>query len=437
MNQLFKPGATIQGDISCKQYEVKEFIAGGGQGEVYRIRESETDFALKWYYPQTATAEQRGKIENISKTASPSPKFLWPFELVTSQKTGGFGYVMSLRPPEYKGINALLNGKIDPSFHALCSACMEIANSMHLLHAKGLCYQDINWGNVFFRPDNGDVLICDNDNVCINGQAATVLGTPKFMAPEVVRGDAQPNADTDRFSLAVLIFMMLCRAHPLDGKRESMIHCLDAPAMKKLYGDEPLFIFHPTDHSNAPLSGLHDNALAYWPIYPTSIKKLFEKTFTDGIRDPQNGRVRESQWRQALSLARDSILRCPACKRENFFDPDASGSVGTCWCCKKQLKAPLRLEIEGLCQVVLNYDTKLYPHHLTSQRYDFSMPLAEISQHPQDPSIWGLRNLGQGTWVAKTVAGDENQIAPARSAVLKNGLKVDFGGGTKGRIIWE
>ncbi len=67
------------------------------------------------------------------------------------------------------------------------------------------------------------------------------------MAPEIVRGEAVPGTQTDLFSLAVLLFYMFVMHHPLEGKKELAIKCLDLPAMKKLYGTEPLFIFDPVD----------------------------------------------------------------------------------------------------------------------------------------------------------------------------------------------
>jgi serine/threonine protein kinase len=116
----------------------------------------------------------------------------------------------------------------------------------------GLCYRDISFGNVFFDPDTGEVLICDNDNVAVDGEGKIgVLGTPRFMAPEIVRGEALPSMHTDVFSLAVLLFYMLIMHHPLEGKRELAIKCLDLPAMNKLYGTDPLFIYDPDDDSGS------------------------------------------------------------------------------------------------------------------------------------------------------------------------------------------
>ncbi len=72
----------------------------------------------------------------------------------------------------------------------------------------GAKYQDISFGNLFFNPDNGDVLICDNDNVSFdNSKPGGVLGTPGFMAPEIVRGEKRPSKDTDRYSLSVLVVL--------------------------------------------------------------------------------------------------------------------------------------------------------------------------------------------------------------------------------------
>jgi len=128
-----------------------------------------------------------------------------------------------------------------------------------------------------------NLLICDNDNVTVDGGAeGGILGTPRFMAPEVVRGQASPGTRTDLFSLSVLLFYMLMVHHPLEGKRESEIKCFDLPAMNRLYGTEPVFIFDPYDDTNRPVLGCHDNALLYWQIYPQSLRDIFIKAFTDG-----------------------------------------------------------------------------------------------------------------------------------------------------------
>jgi len=99
-------------------------------------------------------------------------------------------------------------------------------------------------------PQGADTLI-PIENVTVDGEGeAFVDGTPRFMAPEIVRGEAKPSTQTDLFSLAVLLFYLFMMHHPLNGKREWEIHCLDLPAMRKLYGTEPVIIFDPNGNSD-------------------------------------------------------------------------------------------------------------------------------------------------------------------------------------------
>jgi serine/threonine protein kinase len=353
-------------------------------------------------------------------------------EITTAVGVPGFGYVMPLRPKRFKNIVDLMTRRIEPTFKALATAGLNLSHNFLLLHTQGLCYRDISFGNAFFDPDNGDILIADNDNVSVDGGGVLgVLGTPRFMAPEVVRGEALPSTQTDLFSLSVLIFYMLMVAHPLEGKKEAAIKALDLPAMTKLYGKEPIFIFDPDDDSNRPVPGIHDNALAFWRIYPQFLRDIFVRAFTLGIRDPKNGRVRESEWRGTMVQLRDSIFYCPHCSLENFYDSQAvkasGGSPGLCWACAAQLRLPPRIRI-GKSVVMLNYDTKLFPHHVDDGRmYDFAAPIAEVAVHPSKPDLWGLKNVSGESWFVTPSRSSPLEVAPQRSVSLAAGTAIRFG----------
>ena len=430
--QILKVGQTVQTVTSKMPCTVEKFLGGGGQGEVYVAELGGKKMALKWYFPAQATAKQRTGLEVLIKKGPPTEKFLWPNELTESQEVPGFGYVMPLRGPQYKSIIDLMKRRAEPTFRALATAGLELADSYLDLHATGLCYRDISFGNVFFNPDTGEVLICDNDNVAVDGETEVgVLGTPRFMAPEIVRGDALPTMQTDLYSLAVLLFYMLMVHHPLEGKRELAIKCLDLPAMNKLYGTEPLFIFDPNDDSNRPVPGVHDNAIIFWNLYPQFIRDMFIKAFTIGIADPLNGRVRESEWRGIMVNLRDSIFYCGHCGMENFYDVEAlkatGGKPGNCWSCGKDLQLPPRVRV-GDNIVMLNYDTKLYGHHVDPDKlYDFTQPIAEITRHPKDPGVWGLKNIGNEKWVITTEDGAVKDVEPGRSVTLTANTRINFG----------
>ena len=433
MNQILTANQTVLTESSGLACTAGDFLGGGGQGEVYRADLGGTPVALKWYFPQSATPAQRTALETLVRNGPPNEKFLWPMELTSAEGVPGFGYVMPLREARYKSIVDLMKRRIEPSFRALATAGLELAHSYLLLHSQGLCYRDISFGNVFFAPDTGDILICDNDNVAVDGETeGGVLGTPRFMAPEVVRGEALPSTQTDLFSLAVLLFYMFTVHHPLEGKKESEIKCLDLPAMNKIYGTEPVFIFDPQDRSNEPVAGYHDNALAFWPIYPQFLRGLFTRAFTDGIQDPANGRIRESEWRGAMVRLRDSLLYCGHCGIENFYDVDTLRATGgtppVCWSCQATLQLPPRMRIGKSTVVMLNHDTQLFPHHTDDERlYDFSQSVAEVNQHPTDPRRWGLKNLSDEKWVSTLSDGTVRDVEPGRSVTLARGTKIHFG----------
>jgi DNA-binding helix-hairpin-helix protein with protein kinase domain len=411
---------------------VEEFLGGGGQGEVYRATLAGKPVALKWYYAASATAEQRKALETLIKRGAPSDRFLWPAELAAAAGTPGFGYLMPLREARFKGIVDMMKRRIEPGFRALVTVGLELSHSFLQLHSKGLCYRDISFGNAFFDPATGQVLICDNDNVAVDNQSVSgVYGTPRFMAPEIVRGDALPSTQTDLFSLAVLLFYMFMMHHPLEGKRELAIKCLDLPAMRRLYGTEPLFIFDPSDQSNAPDPQHQRNALVFWQIYPQFLRDLFIKAFTEGITDPQHGRVRESHWRAAMVRLRDAIVYCSHCNAENFHDAGNSAAenkpVGQCWACRRQLRLPPRIWL-GRAPVMLNHDTSLFAHHTDEdQKYNFSKPIAAVARHPSDRTIWGLQNLSDQTWSTTNVKGEINDVSPGRSVTLAAGTRINFG----------
>ena len=436
MTGILKIGQTIQtsGGQSC---QVLDFLGGGGQGEVYRTRWCGNEYALKWYYKPSATENQRDLLRELVRIGSPSDVFLWPLELVSDAAVPGFGYLMQLRPQVYKSITDLMAGRIKPTFLALIDAAINLTKAFRTLHTSGLCYRDISFGNAFFDPSSGRVLVCDNDNVGTSNAAyAGVLGTPDFMAPEIVCGKSQPSTKTDLHSLAVLLFYLFHIGHPLVGRRVLSIRCWDPAARNRIFGERPLFIFDPAKRDNEAVSLKEDatgetggQALTYWNLYPSRIKATFTKAFTAGLNNP-DARVTELEWLDALADLRNRILRC-ACSTPNFWEGDAASglSAGACWSCQKTLSVPYRLKIEKQI-VVMNADTRLYHHHLErSATYvcDFSVPLAEMAQNPKDPSVWGLRNLGKDKWVAVYTDGLMKDIEPGKAAPLRQGMRLNFG----------
>jgi DNA-binding helix-hairpin-helix protein with protein kinase domain len=425
--RLTESGLTDLVTVSKEPVVVEQRLGEGGQGEVYRVRSRGQLWALKLYHSHTSTPAQRQSVERLIQKGPPTAHFLWPLELVISARGPRFGYLMELREPRFRHSEDFMARRVEPTFRALLTAGFQLAEAFWKLHAQGLCYRDISFGNVFFDPNTGDVRICDNDNVDLNGSGqGGVIGTPKFMAPEVVRGEEPPSAQTDRFSLAVLLFYLLEGGHPLDGERESRIHCLDLPAMNKLYGTDPLYIFDPKDVSNRPVPGLHVNPLAFHPLYPKRLQELFLQSFTDGLHSP-NRRVMESVWCKELAKLRDTLVYCQKCTSQCFYDAEVlkAQKALSCWSCRAQLRLPPRLRI-GDHVILLNHDARLFSHHVNDD-LDFEQAIAEVRQKPGDPSVWGLCNLTQEKWTFTRPDGSTVDVPPGTNVPLTSGNTVNFG----------
>ncbi|MFO0611546.1 MAG: serine/threonine-protein kinase [Polyangiaceae bacterium] len=452
---MLVPGDAIRS--ATHVYKVTALLGEGNQGAVFEAHDgTAVRWALKWYHESYIDCDRtlRHRIEHLVQEGPPNDRFLWPVDIIEKPGQASFGYAMALREPRFRGLTDLMSARCEPppTFRAILTASIELTHCFLMLHAMGLCYRDISFGNCFFDPATGEVRICDNDNVDVNGTSSVVMGTTGFIAPELVTGEHRsPDVESDLFSLAVLLFYLQMVAHPLEGARESGIRCFDEAAKRHIYGTHPLFIFDPNDDSNRPVRGIHDNAFAFWPLYPQVLRDAFEQAFVRGlvpsyaaldtpgaraagVATSRASRVREGEWRDILLATRDAIFPCASCGAENFYDASrlrVGGGPGDCWSCARTLALPARLRIQGQNQerlVMMVPGARLYGHHLDPLRaFRLEAPAAEVTRHPSDPTRIGLTNLSPDEWVYRNPDGKAQSVARGRSCALANGARISFG----------
>ena len=418
------------------EYTIKGLIAEGGQGQIYKVTSNGRDWVLKWYFNKEIANEQEQFLENIISRGPPTNKFIWPLEIVTDPYIPNFGYIMPYVDSSFKKPTLWLSREIHVNFYNLLTVGIELANSFHKLHSDGWCYKDISLGNLLINPNNGDIRIIDNDNVRVDKQSHWRGGTPGYIAPEIQSSNEVSSADTDRYSLAVLLFQIFFSHHPLDGKNGSKFPFFDEEAENYLYYKHPVFIFDPNNDENRPDPNVSKNPDIFWNIYPQILKDMFIKSFTNGLTDPKNGRIYESAWRENLIQLRDSIVYCQKCMSENFCDIDLKEKDAQypliCWKCGSKVTLPPVIKI-GKHTVILHRETKLYLHHIDGVSFKFDVPIAEMVQNPSKPGVWGLKNLTADKWIVTKPDGSTSDVVHNRSVVLTEGLVIDFGV-NKGKI---
>jgi len=206
-----------------------------------------------------------------------------------------------------------------------------------IYHAAGLAHSDLSYKNCLVDPAGGNACIIDIDGLVVPGLfPPDVVGTPDFIAPEVVSTlhllptDTHrklPCRETDQHALSVLIYMYLFHRHPLRGPK---IYDTDPEKQERLeMGEKALFIEHSKDTSNFPKK-FRENEKVCMPwidpkklpytTYGTLLKGLFEQAFIAGLHDPAQ-RPTAGEWEAALIKTSDMIQPCPnkSCVKQWFI----------------------------------------------------------------------------------------------------------------------
>lgn len=205
-------------------------------------------------------------------------------------------------------------------------ACLLLSRAVRRMHAAGLAHSDLSYKNVLIDPSKGNACIIDVDGLVVPGKyPPDVVGTPDFIAPEVVKTShldkkdpkrSLPSRETDAHALAVLIYMYLLYRHPLRG---SKVHDVQDEMRDESLsmGEKATFVEHPNDLTNrikvatvkpSELPWADTTKIPYTVTGPY-LSALFEKAFIKGLHCPSE-RPSANEWEVALVKTVDLIQPC-------------------------------------------------------------------------------------------------------------------------------
>jgi len=343
---------------SGKKYRIIKPFNSGGVGKVYLASGKDASGQMKKFiikeYPVPKTPLDKQTQRNIRKNLTsliknpvrdggkPLDSMVPPMEIMNFPKTGTFGYVMDfVELDEFVSVGKLM--KNYPGADIVCSLAKRICHFFDCLASgAGLCYKDVNEGNIYLNPRTGEIRIIDNDNVGDPG-IRTISGTGYYIAPEVWMELSDPDRATDRFSLAVFLLRMFTGARPYDGiaayrymeaKNQNIYE-----AAPEMFGPKAVFIFDPNDSSNTIRSvslGLRltdaeksvaaawQSQTMLWDRLPKKMRDAFIQTFATGCKFAnRNKRVTARQWHTLFCDLEKNIVTCSHCRRKTFGDSDS------------------------------------------------------------------------------------------------------------------
>lgn len=312
-----------------QEYSLTELKGQGGQGVVYA--ETSGKYMVKLYYPSGDAQRDKELLKRLRfvKDVEKPANFVSILDLIDEPY---IGYVMERVPEEYTSLNKYLipdpkrpfaewyndhrglRGRIFTGYI--------IAKAFDALSRQNLSYCDISGNNIFVRIDkNAGVRMIDIDNIYVAGSSeSNVLGTPRYIAPEVVRRLRNPDVLSDNYSLAVILFELLRIGHPYIG--DDVLEGSPEDEEKAYSGDGD----YVTDDNSS-------NMLPSRFVMTRKLEELFRKCFVDGKADRMS-RPSPRDFEFALLDASNKLIQCKACGAWHFPRKDSdTGRFEPCpWC---------------------------------------------------------------------------------------------------------
>jgi serine/threonine protein kinase len=226
---LYDLRRTIREANELGQYLLEEKLGAGGMGEVWRARHRllVRDAAIKLIRPELLAGSETGpdvvlrrfEREALATAALRSPHTVHLYDFGQAED-GTLFYVMEL----LQGIDLeKLVGRFGPvpperAIHILNQVCHSLAEA----HQNGLTHRDIKPANIFVSGTGTDcdfVKVLDFGLVRLRPETTsanvyqtneqTVGGTPAYVAPEIVLGDAPYDHRVDIYAVGCVAYWLL------------------------------------------------------------------------------------------------------------------------------------------------------------------------------------------------------------------------------------
>lgn len=230
-------GALMPGQTLAGRYRLFERIARGGMGWIWSATDEtlQREVAIKVMAPGLADDEDfRRRFLQEARTAAAiaSPNVVSVFD---GGVADGQPYIV-LERLEGEDLHARLARAGRLSVAASARILADVARGLAAAHAAGVVHRDIKPPNLFVARSASDdeetVKILDFGVSRQAGASARatitglLLGSPHFMSPELVRGDADVGPASDLFSLGTVMYRCITGCLPWDGATSDEI--LDA-----------------------------------------------------------------------------------------------------------------------------------------------------------------------------------------------------------------
>jgi len=204
-------------------YEIQNRLGGGAFGEVYKARKTSIGKAYAVKFLKVEDEAQRELIERELEQVRHLATMDHP-NLVSIEDLGvvsGVPYLIMGYAGEDTLARRLRRERLEP--RAALGYFVQTCRGVLALHDRRLVHFDLKPGNVFLKGDVARVGDYGLAKLMLEGHQTLSFGrgTPRYMAPEMLKGRADHRADI--YSLGVILYECLAGRLPYPSEKGSLV----------------------------------------------------------------------------------------------------------------------------------------------------------------------------------------------------------------------
>jgi serine/threonine protein kinase len=213
-----------------RKYRLERRLAAGGMGEIWVARNEATgaDVAVKLCRDGAAGEDARLRFRHEARLAAmlSHRHIVRIFDLV-EDADGALLLVMELLRGQALDRYLESHGPL-PANQAI-AIILPVLSALAHAHDLGIVHRDVSPANVFLTVDPDghcipklvDFGIAKLPGSGVETVEGRVLGTPRYMAPERIRGLSDVDGKSDLFSIAVILYEMITGTSPFEATSPS------------------------------------------------------------------------------------------------------------------------------------------------------------------------------------------------------------------------
>jgi len=284
----------------CGRYELLSELGRGTSGVVYKAHDPKLDrlVALKILRAELVSLEDSGVglRERFHQEAVAAGRLTHPAIVAVHDVGDAEGRPFMVMEYIEGGTLAdlLLGGRPLPMTEAV-GIVVQVCAALDYAHRHGVVHRDIKPRNILVGP--GVTKVTDFGTARILGanhtQTGTMLGTPAYMSPEMVRGQAT-DPRSDLFSLGVVLYETLTGVNPFNAADLAAVLYrivnIDAPSVR---------------HHNTELPATLDRVLRRALVKEPEARYATATDFANALREAASGERRAWSGRVVREIAGD------------------------------------------------------------------------------------------------------------------------------------